>query len=148
MRRGKPPGGPWYGEFRRRLAFERDVRRMYPGLGGQLGHHRGLEGFTYRLSVEVPTYGPRELTIVFPRRHTRSPRVFADGPTVNRHRFDDGSLCMWYWPDPPDRRWTFDQGLLALINHAILHLFKEAWYLDTGEWLGDEVIHDPKEDAA
>jgi hypothetical protein len=55
---------------------------------------------------------------------------------------------MWYWRDPPERRWTFGQGLLDLINHAIIHLFKEAWFLETGEWLGDEVLHDPKQAAA
>lgn len=148
MARGKSPGGPWYGEFRRRLTFEHEARRVYADVGGRLGRHGGLEGFIYRLTVDVPTYERRKLTIVFPRRYPRSPRIFADGPIVNRHRFDDGSLCMWYWRDPPDLRWTFDQGLLDLVNHAILHLFKEAWFLDTGEWLGDEIIHDPKEDAA
>ena len=148
MRRGKPRGGPWYGEFRQRLIFEREAWRMYQGLRGGLGRHEGLEGFIYRLWVEVPTYGLRHLTIVFPRRYPRSPRVFADGLIVSRHRFEDGSLCIWYWRDPVERRWTFDQGILSLINYTIIHLFKEAWFLETGEWLGDEIIHDPKEKAA
>jgi hypothetical protein len=55
---------------------------------------------------------------------------------------------MWYLRDPPEHRWTFGHGLLDLINHAIIHLFKEAWFLDTGEWLGDEILHDPKGAAA
>lgn len=102
----------------------------------------------YRLPVDVPTYETRNLVIVFSSRHPKVPQVFADGPVVDRHRFSDGSLCIWYWRDAPGRRWTFDQGLLALIDHAIIHLFKEAWFLDIGEWLGDEIIHDPKGEAA
>jgi hypothetical protein len=32
-------------------------------------------------------------------------------------------------------------GLLALIEMTRVHLFKEAWYRETGEWLGEEVSH-------
>ena len=32
-------------------------------------------------------------------------------------------------------------GLLTLIEMAPVHLFKEAWYRETGEWLGEEVSH-------
>jgi hypothetical protein len=102
----------------------------------------------YHLPVEIPSYGQRQLTIVFPGRTPRTPHVFADFLVVTRHRFDDLSLCMWYWRDPPEHRWLFDDGLAALIGHAIIHLFKEAWFMDTGEWLGDEVTHDPQKDAA
>ena len=147
MGTGKPRGGPWYGEFRLRLPFERDARREYPLRGG-LGQHQELTGFVYRVTVEIPTYGPRQLTIMFPRRYPKSPRVFADGPFLGRHRFGDGSLCIWYWRDPPEWKWIFEQGLLTLINHAILHLFKEAWFTDTGEWLGDEITHDPQKEVA
>ena len=148
VRRGKRPGGPWYGEFRRRLFFERDARREYSVLRGRLGQSQGLTGFVYLVTVEVPTYGPRQLTIVFPHRYPENPRVFAEGPGLNRHRFNDGSLCMWYWRDSPERKWLFAEGLLALINHAIVHLFKKAWFADNGEWLGDEITHDPRKEAA
>lgn len=148
MRKGKRLGGPWYGEFRQRLSIERDARRGYPELRGRVGQHQGLSGFAYHLMVDVPTWGPRRLSIVFPIRYPRSPRVFADGPFLGRHRFDDGSLCMWYWRDPPEQRWLFDEGLLSLINHAIIHLFKEAWFIEHGEWLGDEITHDPRKEVA
>jgi hypothetical protein len=146
--KGKRPGGPWYGEFRRRLLFERNARRVYPQLKGATGRHREIYGFAYRVTVEIPTYGTRTLTIIFPRRAPRNPRVFSDGPFLGRHRFDDGSLCMWYGRDPSHQRWVFDDGLHKLIDHAILHLFKEAWFIDTGEWLGDEIIHHQRKGAA
>ena len=148
MRIGKPPGGPWYGEFRRRLSFEVEARRHHSTLQGRLGSHNGNRAWCYHLLVEIPSYGQRRLTIVFPGRTPKTPHVFADGPVVARHRFDDLSLCIWYWRDPPERRWLFNDRLGALIDHAIIHLFKEAWFMDTGEWLGDEVSHDPRKDAA
>jgi hypothetical protein len=32
-------------------------------------------------------------------------------------------------------------GLLTLIEMTRVHLFKEAWYRETGAWLGEEVSH-------
>ena len=147
MRPGSRSPGPWYGEFRNRIAFERDARREYATLRGSRGD-RGVGGFVYRLVVEVPTYEHRRLTIVFPRRSPRTPHVFVNGPKVARHRFDDGSLCMWYWRDPPGRKWVFRNGLLDLIDHAAIHLFREGWFVDTGEWLGDEIMHSQTVGAA
>jgi hypothetical protein len=55
---------------------------------------------------------------------------------------------MWYWRDPLEQGWLFDEGLLALINHAIVHLFKEAWFIETNEWLGEEILHVGKKEAS
>ena len=49
---------------------------------------------------------------------------------------------MWYPHDPIDRRWVFEDGLLDLIGLVIAHLFWEAWWRETGEWLGEEVPHE------
>jgi hypothetical protein len=32
-------------------------------------------------------------------------------------------------------------GLLTLIEMTRVHLFKEAYYRETGQWLGEEVSH-------
>jgi len=50
-------------------------------------------------------------------------------------------LCMWRPGDPPERRWVDEDGLLALFGMTAEHLFKEAWWREHGEWLGDEAPH-------
>lgn len=145
---GKPPGGPWYGEFKQRLAFERGLCLDSPGWSGRMCRYKGNPAYKYRLLVDVPTYGARKVTILFSRRSPMSPSVFADGPSLQRHRFKDGSLCMWYGGDPPERRWRFSDGLPLLVGHTKLHLFKESWFIDTGEWLGDEIPHQPGSSAS
>lgn len=40
-----------------------------------------------------------------------------------------------------------DDGLLALIDHARVHLFKEAYWRETGFWPGPEAAHDLSEDG-
>ena len=39
-------------------------------------------------------------------------------------------------------------GLLALLDIVQTHLFKEAWFRMTGEWLGAEVPHSPLREQA
>jgi len=98
--------------------------------------------------MEVPHYESRRVEISF-TDWSRLPVVRVDGPS-SPHRYDDrGSLCMWYPDDPPERRWVFGDGLLALLNIIQAHLFKEAWWREYGEWLGEEAPHAPvKEPAA
>ena len=47
---------------------------------------------------------------------------------------------------PPftEHRWVFEDGLLALMGLVMAHLFKEAWWRETGEWLGEEVPHEAR----
>jgi hypothetical protein len=42
-----------------------------------------------------------------------------------------------------------DDGLLALFGMILVHLFKEAYWRENGQWLGDEFPHDEltREDA-
>lgn len=73
-----------------------------------------------------------------------SPKVYADGPTESPHRYraeDDRSLCLWYPSDGPDRKWQPADGLVQLIGMIETHLFKEAYWRETGEWLGEEGPH-------
>jgi hypothetical protein len=75
--------------------------------------------------------------------------VYADGPTDSPHRYSPHprdplrrpSLCIWYPDDPPEQRWVPTDGLLTLIEMTRIHLFKEAYWRETGEWLGEEVPH-------
>src|SRR5207237_15432 len=77
---------------------------------------------------------------------SRVPKVFVNGPAESPHRYGDGSLCMWYPPDPPEQKWVHSDGLLVLLNYIQAHLFREAWWRETGEWLGPEAPHArPKE---
>jgi hypothetical protein len=86
------------------------------------------------------------------RRPTPEPaltRVYADGPAESPHRYAPHpkdpqrrtSLCIRYPADPPELRWVPADGLLTLIELTRVHLFKEAYYRETGEWLGAEVSH-------
>ena len=91
--------------------------------------------------VDPPGADSRRLTIEFPLRHSRVPIVCADGPDSSPHRYEDGSLCMWYPSDQSQRRWVFPDGLVALIGHALVHLAKEALWREWGEWPGEEAPH-------
>lgn len=56
---------------------------------------------------------------------------------------------MWYPNDPRDRRWIPADGAADLIVRIALHLIKEEWFRQTGEWIGEEVKHgiaDPHND--
>lgn len=80
----------------------------------------------------------------FQRRNPNFVRVFADGPTRSPHRYPTRGrthLCLWHPDDPPERRWSVDDGLLALFGLAAHHLFKEGWWCETDEWLGEQAPH-------
>jgi hypothetical protein len=36
---------------------------------------------------------------------------------------------------------VWEDGLVALVDLVRVHLFQEAWYRETGEWLGREAPH-------
>jgi hypothetical protein len=142
---GKRHTGPWYFQFVDVLRFMGGARTL-PGLKRKVSG-QGLQ-FTVRL--EVPYYEPRVVRIRFSPPFTRYPVVTVDGPTESRHRNGDGSLCLWYPRDAEGRRWVFEDGLPHLLAIISLHLFKEAWWRETGgteggEWLGEEVhVETPK----
>jgi hypothetical protein len=51
------------------------------------------------VTVNVPFYESRAVTITF-KSHSTTPYVSVDGPTDSPHRYDDGTLCMWFPGDP------------------------------------------------
>lgn len=128
--------GPWYGRTVVRLNFERGVKSQFSNLRGR----KVKGGYEYRATVPVPCYKPRKVCVQF-KDMVDVPCVFADGPRESPHRYCDNSLCMWYPEDPVERRWVFADGLLTLMGLVMAHLFKEAWWRETGEWLGEEVSH-------
>jgi hypothetical protein len=136
--RGAAPG--WPGRFTDRLRFERGARAAYPSLRG--GPTKRTSGFRYVVTVDVPFYEPRVVTISFPPR-SRIPTVLADGPPESPHRYADGALCMWHPTDPASMQWRFEHGLVDLLDAIRAHLFREAWWREHGEWLGPEVSHQP-----
>ena len=127
---------PWYDKLLERLKFERGVSEQNVGLRGI----KAKRGYEYRLSLPIPEYDTRAVTIRF-EGHSDKPAVFSDGPGDSPHRYADKSLCMWYPSDPVDRKWVFGDGLYMLISIITTHLFREAWWRETGEWVGEEVPH-------
>lgn len=145
----------WYGaDSSWTIPFQRDARRHYGsdvtvdlGHDHLIYHHGGLD---------IPGRDePVPATIVFearPRYDTHGlapqdyPRVYADAGLQSPHRMPDDSLCLFYPGDPPDRRWTAKDGLLALLDLTGDHLFLETYWRHTGghrggKWLAPEAPH-------
>lgn len=132
----------WVEDIPRRVALESSARLAYPEMTfSRRQRHKRDAVYTYELSVEVPGYEPRCVRIEFPASNPLAPRVFTDGPTDSPHRYGGRRLCIWYPTDGDDQRWIPEDGLLALIGMTTTHLFKEAYWRETGEWLGEEAPH-------
>jgi hypothetical protein len=153
-----PPRRPsWEQNHALRLRFERAAYSAYPALRRSTTGHRKYARVIYRVLVPVCDYEPRTIELHF-RPTTPEPaltRVYADGPAESPHRYAPHykdplrrpSLCIWYPDDPPDLRWVPSDQLVTLIEMTRVHLFKEAFYRETGEWLGEEVAHNQPPNA-
>lgn len=145
----------WYGaDPAWTLPFQRDARRHYgSAVTVALRHnyllyrHEGLDvpGRDEPVPVEVRLEA-RPLYDTYGLSPQDYPRVFADHGLASPHRMPDDSLCLFYPGDPPERRWTADDGLLALLNLAGDHLFFETYWRHTGghqggKWLAPEAPH-------
>ena len=120
---------------------ERGLADAYPDVRRR---RRGEYADEYTATVPVRGYAPRRVTVVVDRRGPDFARVYANGPTLSPHRHagrNRTELCIWHPYDPKDRRWTADEGIAVLFGMAGVHLFKEAWWRDTREWLGEEAPH-------
>jgi hypothetical protein len=134
---GKRLGGPWYGESLRLIMFERGAMAVHSSLSCRKRKGKGRQ---YNLILGVPEFEvTRGVTIRFLPGNPNVPVIDVDGPTDSPHRYGETRLCIWHPKDAPDQRWLPDDGLLHLIVLIQLHLFKEEWYRETGEWLGPEV---------
>jgi hypothetical protein len=127
--------------------MEAGLRTLYP----EINISRSKKRLTYELDVEIETYETRRIRIVF-KAGEPAPfvNVFADGPTESPHRYGNDRLCMWHPDDPPELRWLPEHRIVGLIEMARRHLFREAWWRQTGgedggEWLGPE-IHPGEQD--
>lgn len=100
---------------------------------------KSAKQLSYELEIDLETYEARHVTIVFKTGYLpEGVQVFADGPSESPHRYKDDSLCMWRRKDPPELRWLPEHGLVALIEMTRRHLFREAWWRETGGWDGGE----------
>ena len=113
----------------------------------QLGHtsppvsvQTGAGRIVYRLIVDVPATALRAPVRIELSTRTRPwrPRVVAVVPECLRHRYGDGSLCMWWERDPNERRWMMSDGLAALIHYVQVHLYQEACCRAGESWPGEE----------
>ncbi len=140
-RRGwQPP--PWFVTFQAKLRFVREVQQV---VGSPITSvkpspkHRG--GFAVSFTVTPHGVPSRRVRIEFALGSPEVPRVFIDGPQDSPHRYNDGSLCMWYPHDPIDLRWARRDGAATLVGCIALHLIREQWWRETGEWPGPEAPH-------
>lgn len=137
---GRPRDNPAPG-LAARPARERGLTAAYADVRSR---RHGEHADEYIATVPVAGYASRRVTAVVDRRAPDLVRVYADGPKRSKHRHagrDGTQLCIWHPHDPPNRRWTADEGIAVLFAMAAVHLFKEAWWRDTDEWLGEEAPH-------
>jgi hypothetical protein len=140
---------PWFESFKTRLRFELHASGAYPSLSGEKVGHGWNAKYVYTATVNVPGYERRRIRIAFPAlSEVSAPDIYVDGPGASPHRFKGGKLCVWHPSDPDEQRWLPSDGLLGLLDMIAIHLFKEAWWRETGEWLGEEIVHVPDKEAA
>lgn len=64
----------------------------------------------------------------------------ADEPERDVSRINESSASR---PRPPERKWNIGHdALLRLVDLAIAHLFKELYWREHHEWLGEEAPHE------
>lgn len=157
--------GTWYGSTASwQEHLERGLIRRHPGQVTASNHDRGCfdpDGTRLRVYMHSGLYVPGRVDLVPVRIefHERPsyqtyglapqdyPRVFAEPGALSKHRMpDDDALCLYYPNDPPERRWTAPNGLVALLNIVSNHLFCELRWRNTGGpdrgiWMLDEAPH-------
>ena len=124
----------WFDNLVERLTFERDARERGMTIRADVsGKPRRLQ---YHFAIDVPVHDDRRMvtvrfkSVMAPSR----PVVHIDGPRCLRHRFLDGSLCMWYGPDPSEEKWLSEDGLLALVAHIEEHAYCEGECRAGNDW--------------
>lgn len=141
--RWRPP--PWYDHPGRRIGFVHELRKLASiGIGRD---PKRRSGFVVSFTLTPTGLFTRAVTVQFLPQSASIPRVFVDGPTESPHRYNDGTLCMWYPDDDLPMRWTPNEGPADLVTRIAVHLIKEEWYRQTGEWIGDEVNHFRRDEA-
>jgi hypothetical protein len=135
----------WLDNVVLRARLSQPARNAYPDFGYRR-HQCPNGGVIYSFSATVPVegYEPRHVSVLFDHRYPTIPTVLADGPSDSPHRYRTGDrrhLCLWFPHDPPERTWVPADGLLHLFGMITIHLLKEAWWRETGRWVGEEYPH-------
>ena len=160
------PSRPWYGwdgEWRRSLLAG---MRDWPQL--DVSTVLAPSWVAFWMTLEAPARAePFEAVAIFEPSGTRetyglpamdSPRVFGGLPArtprllprhmhlamsevVPNHRNPDGSMCLWYPRDVPERRWTHDKGLISLAHIITNQVVAEDMVRAGHEWPLDEEGH-------
>lgn len=129
--------GAAFPEVRRLACWEvLRVSELLQAVGADPGTVCGIVG--YQGVVDIPFYEERHIIVLALADTTL---VFADGPRESPHRYAGVALCMWHPDDPVSARWTPADGIDDLLFRVRNHLFREAWWRDTKEWLGAEAPH-------
>lgn len=102
------------------------------------------KGPRYSVRLPVPALPAPVRVVVDVTKASRGwdPVVTAEVPECLRHRYDDGTLCMWWRKDDDEHRWTVTDGVTALFHHIRRHLFQEACCRAGESWPGDEAPGD------
>lgn len=141
-KRGKQSRNPWYETYSKKYIFERLASDEYPSLRDKKCKLKGKLWLQYDVNICLQEYDvTRAVTIKLFSNPSMSPEVMVDGPEDSPHRYPNGQLCMWYPKANKTERWIFSDGLLHLLVMVEAHLFREAWWRETGEWLGPERAH-------
>lgn len=131
---------PWFDRPAHRLRLVAELRGAGTGVQVVRPSQDRRGGFAVRVVLTPAGVSAQEVTIEFPPDSRDVPHIWVPGPT-SPHRYADGTLCIWYPDDPPEQRWTWRDGGVALAGHICAHLIREAWWRQTGEWAGEEAPH-------
>ena len=134
----------WFDRPAHRLRLIAELRAVSADVAVIPPGRRRRGGFAVRVVLTPAGLQSHRVTIEFGPNTPDTPVIYVPGPD-SKHRYDDGSLCIWYPYDPPEQRWTWSDGGAVLAGHICAHLIREAWWRQTGEWPGDEAPHDPAE---
>lgn len=126
------------------------VRRLEAGLADDYAAERtrtdyDAEAYAWRVRILVPAYDQLFSLRIELSTYLGSSRVVVEDWTGEKlkHTFGGNSLCMWFPSDPPERKWNIGHdALLRLVDLAIAHLFKELYWREHHEWLGEEAPHE------
>lgn len=105
------------GDVAGQYLFEADARR-----GGIRMEREYVDGvLRYRFGVDLVASNVQRLVRVDFVASRSNPVVHIDGPECLRHRWEDGSLCMWDPSAPPEARWLVRDGIVELVKHIRIH---------------------------
>lgn len=131
----------WFDRPAHRLRLVAELRAVGTAVAVVRPDRNRRGGFAVRVVLTPAGLDSHPVTIEFSSNGPDTPWIYVPGPD-SPHRYSDGSLCMWYPNDPPERRWTWYDGGAALAGHICAHLIRESWWRQTGEWVGEEAAHD------